>query len=290
MPRDPFRGLLGPVHDDPPGAMRDGWSKTGDLVETGTQIATGLYTMQADFSVGRGGSGAQYYTMKFGVPVPAPSAQARAEIRWKAEGTDVRRLIDIGNGVSISGTAQAASVEVFDVTSPIKQDFTPNPFLGTKYRVDTLITPGVRPDILAPPRLTPLRDDWTGPGGGGAHLGTLVNGSGVIIPPTVGAAGGPDAFVMVPQNAGVISFYYRVYGYAVGTGLPSQIQDIDGFIEPFADKNGTQFSCGQLPIFSSQGAWIPVPPMVNFIVFHNLTHAVLDKQIRISDFAWGIEG
>lgn len=288
---DPYLSRAGIPYLQPqaPGAMQDGWSKTGLLITNGLQRQTGTYTMQADFTSDRGGSGAQYYTMKFGVPNPTRGSQSRAEILWKAQGTDVRRLIDVGNGVSISATAQAARVECFDVSNPLL-----NPaMLNKTYRVDTLITPGVRPAVEEPPRLTPLYSDWV-LNATGAQADAWFSGSGFAMPAS--GAGSGSVIVPVPQNTGVISFYYEAGARVQATGVNTTLNEPDAFVEPLSAlappfPTTQRLSSGGFPLSVARGRWIPIAPFVNFIQFYNLTTGgAPEKIIDLGAFCFGIEG
>ena len=57
----------------------------------------------------------------FGVPQSPGNGifDAIAEVTWSTQGSDVRREVSVGNGVSISGTAQAVKVSVYDRTSSL---------------------------------------------------------------------------------------------------------------------------------------------------------------------------
>ncbi len=67
------------------------------------------------------------YTVQFGITDPNVALAIgnrvllRAQIDWFVGGSSLRRIIDVGDGVSISGTADQVNVKVFDastITSP----------------------------------------------------------------------------------------------------------------------------------------------------------------------------
>lgn len=243
-------------------AMKDGWSKTGNLTSGLTQV--GQYTMQAKFTAEEGGSGAQYYTIQFGIQQPPRNAvfDAVAEILWSTNGTDVRRLVSIGNGTVISGTAQFAKVSVWDRSKALLD------FLGETgeiYRVDTLVTPGCRPSDQMPPRLFPETE---------VVGGVPVNQGGLF---TIAAA--TNQQVTIPQNAGVISLKADVasqFGSAPPVEGDTQIV--------FTDASGTVI-LGMFDPLSTDD-WVPVPPSAKFMTLQNLTVA---KTIQYF-VAYGIEG
>jgi hypothetical protein len=148
-------------------ALHDGWSQTGKL-SVGSDART--LSMQQNFTAQHGGPGGGTYTIQFGVsPPPSFIFNAQARISWSTGSTSLTRLISIGNGATITGVAQAASVFVHDVS--------PTPSAET-YRVDVLITPGTRAGRNVPPILE-------------AGTFNLNDAS-------------PDQTLAVPQNAGVI--------------------------------------------------------------------------------------
>lgn len=241
------------------GAMNDGWAKTGVLITGKTQSN---YSMQAAFERALKGSGAQYYTIEFGVQPPGNGVfAARAEIIWSTEGNDVRRLISIGNGAVISGTAQAAKVTVFDVTP---NNPTHPADLGFNYRIDTLITPGCRPSQQMPPRLFELPTF----SGGGINSFQVPAGGSLAIP--------------VPKNAGVISVNVNAFltaspNAAIPPGVAAA--SLDG-----PTGYGLLMNIKPTDEPSNSSAWVPVPPNAINLFLNatgdNVTFAV----------TWGIEG
>jgi hypothetical protein len=78
---------------------------------------------------------------------PAGSAvgtRCWAIITWKCEGSQVRRVIDIGSGTTISGTAQAVDVQIQDQTWSVQGHS------AVIYSVSAQITKGVRPSSTLP--------------------------------------------------------------------------------------------------------------------------------------------
>ena len=122
-----------------------GWSKTGTIIRGAGD--NGQYSAQASFS----GSGAQYYTVQFSIPIPPSDGifNPIAEVIFSIGGCDVRRIINCGNGVAISGLAEVVHVKVYDITPVASYGVA-----ATTYRVDTLIAKGSRPSTGIPPRYT----------------------------------------------------------------------------------------------------------------------------------------
>lgn len=104
-----------------------------------------------------------------------------AIINWKVEGNQIRREIDIGSGVSISGTSQAVDVAVQD------QTWTVGGPAGVQYSVSVVCTKGVRPSTALPPVLTATTNQSGSPD------------PTVVIPP------GGIVLFDVPENVGITS-------------------------------------------------------------------------------------
>jgi hypothetical protein len=120
---------------------KDGWSQSGTLTQ-GDAIKT--VSFQANFPV------ADYYTLQFNVTAPNDPQVPwipQALIQWSVEGNTVTRIIDIGNGVAISGAAQGVKVIVSDVsTLGIPAD-------ARDYGVSIQCTKGSRPSSANGPTL-----------------------------------------------------------------------------------------------------------------------------------------
>ena len=251
----------------PRGAMRDGWSKTGTLL-TGNPVPEGL-TLQADFAKDRGGSGAEYYTIQFGVQPPISGVfDTVATIKWSTDGADVFRQISVGNGVTISGTAQHARVSVVDRTNLAA--YVPLILVPEQYRVDILITPGVRPSRNQPPTLIPP----------------------AIPPPFVVTPAGPGVytlapaaslFVPIPNVAGVVSVNTHVIGFV---GAPPPFTPLTagdayvGFV-----VMGAAISLGAYDAVIDDDAWVPVPAGATHLQLFN--DSAVNVQFTVQ---YGIEG
>lgn len=152
-----------------------GWSSTVKLITQ--QAKSG--SLQANFSK------AEYYTVQFTVEPPTGASDgiyaATATIAWTVEGNNVYRIVSIGNGVAISGTGEAISVTVNDVTPNVGQA------PGFEYKVNIQVSPGTRANISQPP--------------------TYMRGSDQQVP----ILGDSFALIDVPQNAGVVSVQLSGY-------------------------------------------------------------------------------
>lgn len=120
-----------------------GWQAFGQLVVGSGSTGANVHG-QADFPV------AGYYTVEFGVQTPTNGQyDCVAEVVWSVEGNDVRRLISVGSGTTISGTGAGVKVKLYD-----KSGSSFAAFFGQAYQASFLISPGTRPSEQKPPTLT----------------------------------------------------------------------------------------------------------------------------------------
>jgi hypothetical protein len=245
---------------------KDSWSLSKKLT-TGTK--NNPLTLQARFPRHT------VYTVQFNVSLPgAPVggvdiyARAQATITWTVEGNDVTRRIDIGNGTSISGTADAVRVVVDDATDPaLMASFGQSP---TQYGVTALVTPGLRADRLEPPILFAgffIVDNQTMP-------------NGLVIP--------------IPKDAGVISYWASAFE---STGAPAPFADIgiptNGHGVIFQEYCATSDGLGATTFFSIDDMsdldhWTPISPGANLLIAFN--NAPVNKTFIEFAITWGIDG
>jgi hypothetical protein len=182
-------------------ASKTGYQGTQNLITPGTAPlpAVGLGTLQALLAANF--EEPDVYTVMFNLttssvlPVITPSqggpqsgvilptgssegVRAVAVVNLKVEGSQVQRVLDVGSGVSLSGTCQGIDVFVQDRTSTI------GGAAGLQYAVSAQVTRGVRPATDLPP--------------------TLWESAGLILP-------GFTITIPVPQNSGINSV--EVVGY-----------------------------------------------------------------------------
>lgn len=161
-------------------------SKTG-LITPGTSQKVGFQL--PEFLDPSGHPDYGNYTCQFNLDDPNTASVdvlSRAEIIWKVSGNDVRRVIDVSNGASITGTAEGVSISVFDASSNIL--VTPKP-----YTVSLQVVKGSRPSIQQPPTYT--------------------------TPVGLNAGAGDIQTVAIPQNIGAVSVSVVVYPFLAGTAI-----------------------------------------------------------------------
>ena len=126
---------------------QSGWGVRGQLTNCNESITQGL---QAVFPT----SGP--YTVQFS---KRPNAAAvnptvtEALIIWTTNGIQISRYITVIDGTSISGTAEAVQVTLFDKTPPNIPGPAANPDAGLKYDVAAVVASGVRAANSIPPVL-----------------------------------------------------------------------------------------------------------------------------------------
>jgi hypothetical protein len=165
-----------------------GWAQTGNLFTGAGTDGTGkggAVTLQAKLS--RPDS----LTTQFNVS--GPFANIRAEIISDVNGNDVRRLISVVDGMSITTRGKTIKVKVKDYTTAGISD-------NEKYTVSILSTLGVRAGFKQPPYLTPLEYEQITPVPVGPAILPVVS----QIPLGVG---GGTVDVAIPPDAGVNSVY-----------------------------------------------------------------------------------
>lgn len=241
-----------------------GWGVGRNLITGDTNTTV---SMQANFEPGD-------YTIQFDLIIdPAVLKRvgdaglilsATALITWSVNGIIVTRVVNVGNGVSVSGNATGVSVVMSDTSFPTNG--APEGF-GEAYRVSATVTRGTRPDVQQPPILISPNVDGT--------LGTVGSTAILLVSPT---ASNPAGVVLVPANAGAISALITVAG---GTGplldqsfIVSQvIGDPFGSFTELAKYDPRSFS------------WCPLAPGTSALVLTNGNDFPLFVQVF-----WGIEG
>lgn len=178
-------------------APKKGWSAAGEMV---TGNVSKIVSLQATFAE------PEAYTIQFNLQIRPGQAninpvavRAQAKITWSVEGNETTRIVDVGDGVSISGTGQAVRVVVTDIT-----DLNPAS-VGKFYNVAILVAPGTRPDTGQPPTLAPF---------------PRVDVAGIQLLQNLGP-GMTSALIPIPDGAGVVSVMV-VIADGAGQSIPEQ--------------------------------------------------------------------
>lgn len=227
---------------------KDGWGQAGTLT---TGDPHSMVTMQAQFN--EPGT----YTVQFSKqdnPNSNNPIFAVATITWSVEGHFLTRQVNVADGVSVSGVAQAVRV--------IIQDATPanlGAVAAVPYTVSVQCTKGVRGTNKQPPILIP----GVGEGSAGA-----VGQGGIYSIPT-----GGNITIPVPNGAGIISLYVTVYGATPIAEGDVAVQLIYG---------GFVFKTWDPRDFPD---WVPMVPGVSAITLQNASGEATTWSV-----AFGIDG
>jgi hypothetical protein len=182
-----------------------------------------------------------------------------ALVTWKVHYVTVRRIVSVGNGVSISGVAEAFSVSLIDTTNLIAN--VPAGDIGIKYNVTTTAATGTRPTTQQPATLRGLT---------AAIAGVQSQGQ-------INLAPGANVQYPIPPNAGVIS----VEVVAVSQATPFAPLQIE------VDANGPgivgTFKSWDLVDFPG---FVSVPPNATSIFVTNKDTA---NSVYVT-LTWGIDG
>lgn len=167
---------------------------------------------------------------------------AIAEIKWSVEGNDVRRLVSVVSGMSVTGVGEGIKVSVVD-RSTILNPGNGVPYAPVNYDVDITCAPGSRASVTQPPTLT-------------AQNPTDLTYSFI----TTGIA---NAFVSVPSDAGVISAYVTAFS--------------DGNILTDADVSVSQLNGALINrVTAPNTGWIPLVAGTSTLKLNNLSaHTIL---------------
>lgn len=252
-----------------------GWSATGTMTNDGQSKAAHL---QVNFLEREGTPGpSKNYTVQFSVgPTKIRSTQALspkpvnpiAEIVWSVEGNSVRRLVSVTNGMSVTGVGEAVKVSVSDATL--------SSFAGqaVDYQVDITVAPGSRASIQQPPTYYPEEREQSGVF---AIIGTGPQ-----------AAPGVTADIVVPQNAGVISYFLEWLAFVQGTEALIAVTQTDFYVEELAA--GGQSLKKYSPILIN--GWVPISPGCSTLRIHGLFQtigALVAWQLN-TQVTFGIDG
>lgn len=158
---------------------KKGWSGSGRLRcnTQQTEPPPKSITLQANFGDDVGMHTVQLWIDRppFDLNFPAFVVEAEALVTWSVAGNQISRRVTVGNGVSISGSAEAVHVSVFD-----KSVSAPGPPTDIEYDVTILVVKGQRAANVVPP--------------------TLYAGSFALAP-------GATTNIAIPQDAGVTSVH-----------------------------------------------------------------------------------
>ncbi len=188
------------------------------------------------------------YTVQFSL-TPDPLAaytlpiECQADIIWKVDGQSIKRTVTVGQGVSVTGTADAVTVIVTDSTDVSGGVF--------NYEVGIQISKGSRASVQQPPTLVPDGQDNL--------TGTSVPNN---FPGFFSVAPGQLILIPVPQDAGIISVFITASAWTIAG--PVVMASGDAMIN--------HISYGNAPtrIYDpNTKEWVPVTSGTSFIKLFN---------------------
>jgi hypothetical protein len=197
-----------------PKKVVSGWSASGSLTAgKGVTLQTpefekaGNYTVQFDVQLNNG------------VVLLSDPVQLRAEISWFVEGNSVQRIVDVGNGVSVSGMAQKITVKVYNDSTIV---------LGGSVTelavVSILVVEGIRPAVEKPP--------------------TYLLNRATIAP-------NASTTITLPADVGATSVLVNISPTVIGTAIGAY----DVLVEQVGDTGGTPVLSSYDP---RQESWMPI--------------------------------
>jgi hypothetical protein len=191
------------------------------------------------------------YTIQFSVlPTPTRVPAVNAEVIWKVNGQQLRRLISVYSGAAIGGVCEAVHVKLQDQSGVLD-----SLLLGDVYKVIGTLSRGTRPVIMQPPILMTLPAQ-------------LIE-TGVLNPIILG----------VPQDAGVVNVFFLVTEN-IGFAAP-----LDTDIQAFFVSQGGVILGGVYPL--KEDDWVPLPPGTVTVQIRTNQAAPNNTFVQV---IWGIEG
>ena len=187
----------------------NGWTFSGELLQ-GAAGATPGPAIGTQINFGQAKEPAGFYTIQFGLTSPpsgvgiTSACNAVATIVWKLGGNSIQRKVNVANGVTISGPAEAVELSIVDNTDI-------GLLTRQRYVVAALISPGTRPSSHYPPRYFP----------------------GQFPQSAILAAGAMTSAFPIPGDAGVTSLIFGCSGVGVTLG-----PTVGALVVGFYDSNG----------------------------------------------------
>lgn len=259
-----------------------GWSTSGILTTgLGTQVGTEAVArpvgptaqLQADFSrtVGAGNFTVQFSLIPQGIQQPNAFYMAEAMIQMTVQGNTVKRRINVMNGTSFTGTAEAVRVVVWDTTptNPLIYPGSPAFPAGLPYLVVITVARGTRPYRITPPILMPPASNF-GASQNNAPGSVTVNNS--------------NANFIIPQDAGVTSVFAIVADINNAFGAAGNHSN-----QILVDIQGTGPLAAFFPVQYQSGLWVPAPPGAQS-VFVNVNAGGGATSAQLLTVYFGIDG
>jgi len=216
-------------------------------------------------------------TIQVGIDQPVNSLNVngppnlRATIYWETSGISTTRLVSVGGGTSVTGSAEAVAVKLQDYSNPANiVDVS-----EVDYKVSVAAVPGSRGSTSTPPTLVPLISE-----------ATFVPAS--AVPPlggtyTIDIQG--TVTVMVPANVGVQSVF-------VTPGTYKGSAETNDFSTPVTSLFVSQFDVNgnALKVYQARmdDGFVPLSPQASSVVLGNIVPN-LGQTTGTSTFTSGLD-
>jgi hypothetical protein len=246
----------------------NGWSASGNILVPSIPFPDGIYSPQGEAKVQVAFPKPGYHTIQFSINQLTPAlddtplnplvVRPQAEIIWTTKGNGIRRLIDVSDGTSISGTGESVYVRVTD-----------NSFFNTttdsnyEYSVGISVTPGTRPNTAG--SQPPVKNAEHGFYGVDAEPGFFAGATFEIT--NAGTATLTNLTnIVIPQNCGINSYYLDIV-----VNDPAGLTPVGGQIQIVQDGGGPGISqpISRCNYDQGVGKWIALSPGAKLIQILN---------------------
>ena len=242
------------------GVTRTAWSQNGTLI---TGNGNQKVTMQCELEP-------ESYTVQFTVTPPTTGATTQALVTWIVNGNPVQRLVDVSQGNSIQGEAEAVRVIISDISD--FRDYSFPPELGKSYPVGVTVAKGTRAaaqqPILTPGPALPMP---------GQPQTGVTNYS----PGSFGLLDGATVAINIPLGIGVISTFITARSFPAGTTV-DQTKAIGTWVVPTTLGPA---EVGGFPINTTE--WIPIPSGATQLLVTNIAGSGIIEVVQV---VFGIDG
>lgn len=228
-----------------------------------------------------------YHTVQFNLIQRRPAiddsvlnplvVRAGAEILWSVAGNTVRRVINVTDGMSLSGTGEAATINMFD-------DSFFNSLTDSEYEYDcsVQVTPGQRPNLAGsqPPIKNAVEGFY-----GVSNVFFSAGGDFVINNPAVAPLFDARTSIFIPQNCGINSYYLNIATTNVAGLTPVGGQIL---VEQNAGSPGVSQIISAVN-YDGINQWNPLSPGCKIILITN-RYEVTPSPTLIGTILFGVDG
>jgi hypothetical protein len=263
-----------------------GWSSSGRIIVPAIGLGEDKHSIeevpQLQIQFPKPG----YHTVQFNLVQRRPAltdsilnplvVRAGAEILWSVAGNTVRRVINVTDGMSLSGTGESATINMFDDSF-----FDALTDAEYEYECSVQVTPGQRPNLAgSQPPIKNAEVGFYGVGGDFAAGGQFI-----IINPAVAPFLDHRTNIFIPQNCGINSYHLNI-----ATANPAGLTPVGGqiFVTQSAGSPGVAQPIGAVN-YDSLNEWNPLSPGCKIITISN-RYEVTVAPTLIGFILFGVDG